>query len=251
MNGLKVEPPQPLALKPSKRLAGQFEILKCRVDTLLNGKTKGPVALAFTSCRSHEGVSAVAANFAATLVGERRVLLMDGDLRRPGLRKLFPRTELKALESASPSVKGAEMMRRGYGFGFGTRHLARDGENKVLDAAWHVARAGKNLDVLLARRALMDPGQSFDAREFSAFLDHAKQHYDTIILDCPPILENSSAVTLASKTDGVVMVVEAGRVRREVVQRAVDLIDDTGGHVLGVVLNKRRYPIPRLFYRML
>ena len=56
---------------------------------------------------------------------------------------------------------------------------------------------------------------------------------------------------MASKADAGVLVVEAERIRREVIQRSIGTLEDLGANILGVVLNKRRYPIPGFIYRML
>jgi Mrp family chromosome partitioning ATPase len=53
------------------------------------------------------------------------------------------------------------------------------------------------------------------------------------------------------KVDGVVLVIEAERVRTPVIERAVDTLQDCGANVLGAVLNKRRFPIPRFLYKRL
>lgn len=232
-------------MRPSKKLLDQFEVLKCRVESLLNGRGAEPVVLAFTSCKAGEGVSSVAANFAATLRTDKRVLLMDGDLRRPSLHRMFPKSKLKDI-AANGDAESTDLIARGYG-----GDLPEVPSAVGTEPAWQVLRAGKNLDVLLARRRVADPGQLFEMREFGEFLAYAKQRYDCIILDCPPVYGSSGSTILSSKADGVVLVIQAGKVRREVVRRAVELLEETGAHVLGVVLNRRRFPIPKLFYKML
>ena len=87
--------------------------------------------------------------------------------------------------------------------------------------------------------------------EFQGFLEQAKRKYQTIVVDCPPLSGSSGALLLATKADGVVLVVEARRVRHEVLNRALAQIEETGARLLGVVLNKRRFPIPNFIYRLL
>lgn len=239
-----------IALKTSRRLTDQYELLKLRSMLLLNGTASKPFCLAFTSCKVGEGVSSVAANFAATLRTERRVLLMDGDLRRPSLHRIFAKNGLKAIAGKAESEsESSDVIGRGYGGG--DLPAAREDSKVGAEPAWRIVPAGKNLDVLLARRRISDPGQLFETREFGDFLALSKQRYDCIILDCPPVFGSSGSTILSSMADGVVMVIEAGKVRREVVQRAVELLEETGAHVLGAVLNRRRYPIPKIFYKML
>jgi hypothetical protein len=76
-------------------------------------------------------------------------------------------------------------------------------------------------------------------------------NFDYILIDCPSLKVSSDAAMLAPIVDGVAVVVEAGRTRREEIHRAKTVIEQTGGEFLGFVLNQRRYPIPGWLYRRL
>ena len=67
--------------------------------------------------------------------------------------------------------------------------------------------------------------------------------------DGPPVLESPDAASLAAVADGVAIVVQAGRTKRPVLSRSVDLLRKAGAHVLGTVLNRRRLEIPGFIYR--
>ena len=69
------------------------------------------------------------------------------------------------------------------------------------------------------------------------------------MIDGPPVLESPDAATLGAVADGVVVVVQAGRTKRPVLTRSVDLLSRAGGRVLGIVLNRRRLEIPEFIYR--
>jgi Mrp family chromosome partitioning ATPase len=69
------------------------------------------------------------------------------------------------------------------------------------------------------------------------------------LIDAPAINLYPDAQLLAPLTDGVALVAEAGRTRRESLAQARKRIDLSRGRVLGVILNKRRYPVPRFLYR--
>jgi non-specific protein-tyrosine kinase len=73
--------------------------------------------------------------------------------------------------------------------------------------------------------------------------------YDWVILDGPPLLESPEAATLAALVQGAVLVVRAGRTKRPVLVRALDLLRRAGATVLGTVLNRRRLEIPDFIYR--
>jgi Mrp family chromosome partitioning ATPase len=80
-------------------------------------------------------------------------------------------------------------------------------------------------------------------------LQALRYSYDYVLIDCPSMQESGDAAFFASAADGVVMVVEAERTRKEQVNSALKTIEMADANVLGCVLNKRRYPIPNWIYR--
>ena len=82
-------------------------------------------------------------------------------------------------------------------------------------------------------------------------VDALRVSFDNILIDCGSIHESADAAVLASSVDGVVIVVEAGRSRREQIVNAQRTIEQAGGKFLGFVLNKRRYHVPGWLYRRL
>ena len=75
--------------------------------------------------------------------------------------------------------------------------------------------------------------------------------FDYILIDCPPLNASSEATILAPFVDGMVIVVEAGRDRRHQIQRAQQTVELAEGRLLGFVLNKRQYPVPKWLYKRL
>ena len=76
-------------------------------------------------------------------------------------------------------------------------------------------------------------------------------NFDYVLIDCPSLKVSSDATTLAPIVDGVAVVVEAGRTRRDQIHRTKKVIEQVGGNFLGFVLNQRRYPVPGWLYRRL
>ena len=72
--------------------------------------------------------------------------------------------------------------------------------------------------------------------------------FDYILLDCPALRDSDEAVFLAPETDGVMVVVEADRTRREQIQNARQTIEAADGNLLGFILNKRQYTVPKWLY---
>ena len=75
--------------------------------------------------------------------------------------------------------------------------------------------------------------------------------FDYILLDCPALSISDEAAMLASKIDGVIIVVEADRTRREQIQNSKQAIETADGNLLGLVLNKRQYTVPGWIYNRL
>ena len=84
-----------------------------------------------------------------------------------------------------------------------------------------------------------------------SLLDGIKQHYDRIVFHVAPVLQGHDALNLARLADGAVVVIRADSTRREVVQRAMELLAEAKGRVLGAVLTERKQVIPTLVYRRL
>lgn len=75
--------------------------------------------------------------------------------------------------------------------------------------------------------------------------------FPNILIDCRSLKVSSEAAVLASTVDGIVVVVEAGRTRRDEIQNAKRTIEMAKGNFLGFILNKRRYPVPEWLYKRL
>ena len=90
-------------------------------------------------------------------------------------------------------------------------------------------------------------GPEFSADRIGAL----RASFDYILIDCPPLDASSEATILAPFVDGMVIVVEAGRAKREQIQRAQQTVEMAEGRLLGFVLNKRQYPVPDWLYRRL
>lgn len=155
---------------------------------------------------------------------------MDGNLRAPSLQRL-----LEGMNGVSQSM---------------SEDPTSSGKD-LSTSVWKLIQANDNLDVLVSLQHEIDPGNVFGGKVFGEFLKRARSRYDLIAIDSPPLSASSAATIIATKADGVILVIEAERVRREVIQRAVTQLEDAGAHLLGVVLNKRRFPIPNFIYRMI
>ena len=85
----------------------------------------------------------------------------------------------------------------------------------------------------------------------AGIMDGLRDSFDLIIVDAPPLNSGSDAVLLSGAVDGVVLTIDAGKVRWQVVRNSMRQIEAQKGRVLGVMLNKQRYYIPNFIYRKL
>jgi capsular exopolysaccharide synthesis family protein len=209
------------------RIREHYESLKEQLLLGQEGSEKHMQVLAIAGSHDSEGASTVAANLAATLArpGDGQVLLIDADLRHPSVHRIFE-------SRLSPGL--TDIITNGHSI-----------EDVI------VPSPVKNLHILSTGAADGNPSEIFDSNAFTDLFNSIKKDYRFVVIDLPAVNEASWAVRLARLSDGVGLVVEAERSRWEVVQRTKELLAQSNANVLGVVINKRRFYIPRLLYRTL
>lgn len=228
-------------LKATAGVREQFQMLKYRLLSMLNGKGGGPVVLAFTSYRRKEGVSTTVVNLARLMSEEHfKVLLVDANLEHPSMHAHF---KDKANGNGNGNGNG-----QSNGNGNGNGHEG----NELLDMRQRrMVHAGANLDVITTADPKTGLPRMMNINKLSMFLKKAREHYDFVFIDCPPLSTGSAASLVSARADGVILVVESGRSRRQAMKRALMELNSLQANILGVVLNKRRYPIPGFIYRRL
>jgi len=83
------------------------------------------------------------------------------------------------------------------------------------------------------------------------FFEKLRQRFDLILIDSPPATTSPDGLDISPKVDGIVLVVEADKTRWPVAESVKERIKRSGGKILGIVLNKRRYYIPNFIYKRL
>jgi Mrp family chromosome partitioning ATPase len=107
------------------------------------------------------------------------------------------------------------------------------------------------MSILAAGQARGNAGEVFDCDTLGDIVRGLSEDFDLTVFDLPAAVESGPAARLAALLDGVVLVVEAERVRWEVAQRTSELLKRGHVHLLGAVLNKRRQHVPNWLYRTL
>ncbi len=187
-----------------------FMLLSARLRHLQDHRKLKKIVL--TSSVQNEGKSLVAANLAISLARgtKQKVLLLEGDLRRPALSRLFGRSELKGL---------SELL---YGQVPATKFLLR------MD--------GLPLWLLFAGVLRDRPLDLLQSPRLSQLLNQFAESFDWMVIDAPPVLPLADADLWAGLSDGVLLVVRENRTCKKTLQKALDSLKKAT--VLGLVLNE-------------
>ncbi len=176
-------------------------------------------SILFTSATTAEGKSTVCSLLGITAaVKGHKTLVMDCDMRRPTLHRLFGMER----EHGMVEVLSGEVEMKG-----------------VIKKT-----ALENLDVVTAGKATPQPTELFDARTIGGLVNELKFYYDYIFIDTPPVIPVSDPMLLAQETDGAILVIKVGATAREVVRRASEIMGNSQTNLLGVVLNNVKGSLP-------
>lgn len=170
--------------------------------------------LLVTSAGPSEGKSTIAANLAAALAqAGKRVALIDADLRRPSQHRVFKLPNHSGLTFALIQDKGE------------------------LNGSLRPSGV-EDLSVMVSGDLPPNPAELLGSNRVGRLLDQLQKQVDVVIVDTPPCLVVTDAVALSKRADGVLLVAEAGKTRRSALEQSAKVIQQVGGNVLGVVLNK-------------
>jgi succinoglycan biosynthesis transport protein ExoP len=183
-----------------------------RTSLLLSTAGRTPKTMLFTSGQPGEGKTTTAINTAISLsqLGAS-VLLIDADLRRPTIHRVFRLNSPQGLSAC----------------------LALDlNPDEVIRKTWV-----PNLSVLPCGQVPVNPSELISSDRMRQLLADLADQYDHVLIDSPPLINVTDPVILSTLVDGVVLVVHAGHSTREVVRRARHELASVGAQILGVVLN--------------
>lgn len=184
-----------------------------RANILFAGVQKPVQTLLISSPTPHDGKSVTAANLAVTLAQSgHRTLLVDADLRRPVQHTLWGLSNDRGLTSV--------MLDAG-----------------LLTALPVQAASVEGLSVLTCGPQPPNPADLIISKQMDQLIDALRARADYVIFDAPPVLAVTDAPLLASKLDGLLLVVRAGITRRDHAERAKEILDRAHVRILGVVLN--------------
>lgn len=224
-----VHRPPPSALVPAAKAEDQaltnYEeaIRTLRNSILLTDFERRLRSVLMTSASPSEGKSTVAAHLAATHAGQgRRTLLIDGDLRRPSVHRLFQ----------APNSVGLS--------------------NVLLEQiSWRDALIRldepKGLDLLPAGPSTRRASDLIGAG-LAEVIEEAAREYDLVVLDAPPLLGFAEPLQMATAVDGVIVVARAGNTSRKALSSVVTTLARLRANLVGVVLNEVHREVSSGYY---
>ena len=183
-----------------------------RTNILFSSAESEPQVIMVTSAGPREGKTITSSNLAITMAQSgSRVLILDCDLRRPKMHKMFGMSKDRGLTNLL--VKNASL------------------EETI------IASDIPNLDVLPSGPLPPNPSEMLGSRRMAELIATLRKQYTRILIDSPPITAVTDAVVLGKAVDGVVLVIRAGQTVREVAKNSVHQLHAVGANVLGAVLN--------------
>ena len=171
---------------------------------------RGVKVVMLASAQTAEGKTLTAVNLALTLSEsyKRNVLLVDADLRRPSIGKVFG---LPPASGLSECLKSTELQ------------------------ALRITNVTDSLGLLLAGSADSDPMSGLTSGRMQEIIEQAAAGFDWVIIDTPPVALLTDAHLLAAMVDAAILVIDAGTTQHAIIQRAIDNIGRA--KIVGVVLN--------------
>lgn len=184
-----------------------------RTNIKFSSYDKEMKVITITSARPQEGKSTVASNIAISFSeNENKVLLIDGDLRRPTIHKNFKLPNSLGIVNVI---------------------LDQGRLNEILHKD-----VVPGLDVITSGVIPPNPSELLGSNKNQKLIEKLRELYDVIIIDSPPLLAVTDAQVLSSISDGTILVAQYGGTRKDELTQAKELLENVKGNILGVVLGQ-------------
>jgi capsular exopolysaccharide synthesis family protein len=218
----------PLWMAEPQRYPGllkSFRPLKTQLQFL--ARSHPPMVIQLTGANRHAGASTTASNLALMLAWDlidHRILLVDGNLANPSVHQTFGLSQEPGL----------------------LNYLTEEMDlQQVVQPTMR-----PNLEVIAIGKPATQVLSPFDLLKFATFLDEVRTRYDFVLFDSAPILGYSDSLTISTKMDGVIIVAEANHTRYETII-SIETYLQGRANIYGIVLNKRRFVIPKVLYNII
>ncbi|UOO37033.1 polysaccharide biosynthesis tyrosine autokinase [Oscillospiraceae bacterium CM] len=208
--------------EPNSYLSESFKMLRTNINYMT--KEDGNKVIMLTSSVGSEGKTTTSCNLAITMAQEhKKVLLIDGDLRRPNLFKTF---KINMLPGLSDIIYG--------------KYALAEAIQHAIDVP--------GLDILTAGRMTSMTTELLSSVAFKRVIDEAREKYDYILIDAPPVLNVSDTVIISRIVDKVLFVVAMESTNRSLVKEAKRSLDKVSVKLMGMILTNMRINPKNYYY---
>ena len=199
--------------KPRSQVAEQYRTIQTSLQ--FAGRRRNARVIMVTSSLPEEGKTTTASNLAIVFSQQNhRVLLIDADLRNPTFHYVFQRDNGVGLSSL-------------------LYHGGRLEEGVTQTEVFH-------MDLLPSGPLPPNPVELLSSERMDGILEEARNKYDYIIVDTPPVLPVADALILARKCDGVVLVITSGKTGISEALKAREVLSQNGARLLGTIMNRQK-----------
>jgi polysaccharide biosynthesis transport protein len=200
---------QTVLKEPRSAFAESFKAL--RTALLLSSADAAPKKILITSPSTGEGKTTTSVNLALALAqSENRVLLIDGDMRRPSIHKIFKLNNNKGLSTYLTGATGSDGLQKG---------------------------PLPNLVIMTSGPIPPNPSELLTSKGLKKLLENTNDKFDIVVCDSPPLLSVADSLILSRVFDGTVMVTKSGQTTYDMAAKALKSLRDINAHVLGLVIN--------------
>lgn len=209
---------------PTSFITESYKLLRTNLN-FKNEDNRYQVILV-TSSGKEEGKSTTIANLAVTFAQEdKRVLLIDADLRLPRINTIFNINERKN----------------------GLSNMLVD--NIPFKSLVNKMENFENLEILTAGTKKVSPTELLNSKSFEMFIKQCRKFYDIILIDTPPLLSFADANIISKTADGVLLVAAAHQTKKTTLIEAKRSLEKIGATIIGIVLTKADFNKNANYYR--
>lgn len=209
---------------PASPVGEQYKILRTNIQSLKY--TKNYKTFVITSTIHGEGKTATSVNLAIAMahdLNNKSILLIDADMRKGRVAKYLG---LQQGPGLSEILKG-----------------------EVEPDSAFVSPNIDNLTIVTSGKIPRNPSELLGSRKMDNLLESFKARFDYIFIDTPPVMNVTDACILGAMSDGIMLVIQAGRTQRDLIQHSESRISQARAKVLGYIMTNIEYHLPQYLYR--